>query len=92
MHGFDEPGTLLVVISVLVCRIEEVGSIFSDFEDRKTIKSGRMFKVVWKARFLRQQVWQNVYDDVFPPIKALNAEDLEGLLLVGALEIRHRNT
>ena len=50
MHGFNlEPGTLLVVISVLVYRLEEVGSRFSDFEDRKTIKRGKMFKVVMES-------------------------------------------
>ena len=50
--------TLFVVTIVLVHHLDEVDSSVFNFEDRETVKSGKMFKVSSKGPFLHEQVRQ----------------------------------
>ena len=51
-----ELDTLLVVTIVPVHHLDEVDRSGFNFEDRETVKSGKMFKVSSKACFLHEQV------------------------------------
>ena len=58
-NGLDlESDTLLVVTLELVNHLNKVDSGGFNFEDIKTVKSGKMFKVSSKARFFHEQVRQ----------------------------------
>ena len=51
-----ELDTLPVVTIILVHHLDEVDISGFNFEDRETLKSGKMFKVSLKACFLHEQV------------------------------------
>ena len=61
-----ESDTLLAVTILLVRHLDEVDSSVSNFEDRETIKSWKMFKDSSKARCLREQRRQNGLKLMFP--------------------------
>ena len=55
---FSSKGVGMSVTIVLVHYLDEVNSTTFNFKDREIVKSGKMFKVSSKARFLHEQVRQ----------------------------------
>ena len=84
-----ELDTLLVVTIVLVHHLDEVDSSGFNFEDRETVKSGKMFKVSSKACFLHEQVRPHAV--VYGPIKAVTTSLLRSKELLSVLKISHQS-